>query len=174
MLFRSQPASGIAVGVSRWRVFGVFGDALRGLRGLPAHTGGKCQSHSSSNGNAPANPMAWPGRGCLLLCRRNDDDLVAGTIGGNHYRANDVWKRCQRSRIVWVVVLCDVVGRSHTAPRSASNEQDNEDANSRGRVGNDFVGRHYHDHVFSVVIIQIRSEERRVGKEGRSRWSPDH
>ena len=27
---------------------------------------------------------------------------------------------------------------------------------------------------FDLVVVSERSEERRVGKEGRSRWSPDH
>src|SRR5258708_27721931 len=30
------------------------------------------------------------------------------------------------------------------------------------------------DDVKSVVATEVRSEERRVGKEGRSRWSPYH
>src|SRR5256885_16208071 len=34
------------------------------------------------------------------------------------------------------------------------------------RVGDDGMGRFF--------VETIRSEERRVGKEGRSRWSPDH
>src|SRR5262249_57339037 len=37
------------------------------------------------------------------------------------------------------------------------------------------LGRRLHvGHAGEVVSGKARSEERRVGKEGRSRWSPDH
>ena len=29
-------------------------------------------------------------------------------------------------------------------------------------------------HVGNLMQVMIRSEERRVGKEGRARWSPEH
>ena len=32
----------------------------------------------------------------------------------------------------------------------------------------------YVDHVENIFFMRIRSEERRVGKECRSRWSPYH
>ena len=39
-----------------------------------------------------------------------------------------------------------------------------------GFSGTQFIGRDF----FSTVFITTRSEERRVGKECRSRWSPYH
>src|SRR5690606_41437055 len=33
---------------------------------------------------------------------------------------------------------------------------------------------HQADHQADTAPVETRSEERRVGKEGRSRWSPDH
>src|SRR3712207_8284123 len=48
-------------------------------------------------------------------------------------------------------------------------------ANDRlGNLGLD--SRHFHDDIFGIVafMIKTRSEERRVGKECRSRWSPYH
>ena len=36
------------------------------------------------------------------------------------------------------------------------------------------VARHRHDVFLERAIVQERSEERRVGKECRSRWSPYH
>ena len=40
----------------------------------------------------------------------------------------------------------------------------------------DFTGKLSAAKVVSIVVLQVfsRSEERRVGKECRSRWSPEH
>ena len=112
------------------------------------------------------------------------DAILAVAVGGNSYSANMLAINVKRTKFL-AHLICGILAGiggfvyflhvGSSSPSHASGAEMNAIASSiiggtmlTGGVGN-IIGT-----LFGVLSLSTRSEERRVGKECRSRWSPYH
>src|SRR5258705_7721278 len=96
--------------------------------------------------------------------------LVAGLGGGRRCRLRT---RLWHAQIAADRVLPDLVDDNFLGLMSAARIDDDRRIDVAVLFFDLLVFQH-HNHVRAVVLLVHRSEERRVGKECRSRWSPYH
>ena len=99
---------------------------------------------------------AWPDRGQMLK-RMQSTDLFSTSLAGPCNAARKAWGVPSNEDVNWCVAVVN---------RSADNV--------RKVINNWPTTRLLIINTLDECVIGGRSEERRVGKECRSRWSPDH
>src|SRR5258707_15493618 len=131
--------------------------AARGYRRSRASKGTATQAGRASHwANASADRFQWTP---VVLCeheRRKGGDAVFG---------RRILPDAERSR---ADISLPIHGRTGSSARSQAKTPSAARGYRRSRASKGFYGRQ------AVSGVTLRSEERRVGKECRSRWSPYH